>query len=168
MSEANWSVGAVAKRCGVKISTLHFYEQQGLIQSWRNDGNQRRYKPEVLRRISVIKAAQKVGVSLEEIRQAFLSLPNKRTPTVEDWQQLSKNWQRMLDGRIAYLQTLRSNLAGCIGCGCLSMTNCPLYNPDDTLAASGSGPVILDQAEQEAMTDTTAFDKSLGDLECQS
>ena len=104
MAEAIWSVGKVAKRCGINVSTLHFYEQQGLIHSWRNAGNQRRYKPEVLRRISVIKAAQKVGVSLEEIKRAFESLPNNRTPTVEDWQQLSKNWQQMLDGRIAYLQ----------------------------------------------------------------
>ncbi|WLD56822.1 redox-sensitive transcriptional activator SoxR [Salinispirillum sp. LH 10-3-1] len=150
MGEDNWGVGAVAKRCGVKVSTLHFYEQQGLIQSWRNDGNQRRYKKDVLRRISVIKAAQKVGVSLDEIREAFLSLPDNRTPTVADWELLSKNWQRVLDGRIAYLQSLRDNLAGCIGCGCLSMTNCPLYNPDDKLAASGSGAVILDQAEEEA------------------
>lgn len=150
MAEAVWSVGKVAKRCGIKVSTLHFYEQQGLIQSWRNAGNQRRYKADVLRRISVIKAAQKVGVSLEEIKQAFDSLPDNRTPTVEDWQQLSKYWQQMLDGRIAYLQTLRSNLAGCIGCGCLSMTNCPLYNPNDKLAELGNGPVILEQAEQRA------------------
>ncbi|SEA25919.1 redox-sensitive transcriptional activator SoxR [Alkalimonas amylolytica] len=150
MTEAILSVGVVAKRCGVKISTLHFYEKQGLIRSWRNAGNQRRYKPEVLRRISVIKAAQRVGVSLEEIKQAFQSLPESRTPTVADWQQLSKNWQRLLDGRIAYLQTLRDNLTGCIGCGCLSMSSCPLHNPDDTLGTSGSGPVILEQAEQDA------------------
>lgn len=150
MTEAVWSVGKVAKRCGIKVSTLHFYEQQGLIHSWRNAGNQRRYKADVLRRISVIKAAQKVGVRLDEIKQAFESLPDNRTPTVEDWQQLSKQWQQMLDGRIAYLQTLRNNLAGCIGCGCLSMTNCPLYNPDDKLAELGSGPVILEQAEQRA------------------
>ena len=96
MTEATLSVGRVAKRCGVKISTLHFYEQKGLIKSWRNDGNQRRYKPEVLRRISVIKAAQKVGISLEEVKQAFLSLPDSRTPTMEDWQLLSSNWQQML------------------------------------------------------------------------
>lgn len=150
MAEANWSVGKVAKRCGINVSALHFYEQQGLIHSSRNAGNQRRYKSEVLRRISVIKAAQKVGVSLEEIKRAFESLPNNRTPTMEDWQQLSKRWQRMLDGRIAYLQTLRNNLSGCIGCGCLSMTNCPLYNPDDQLAKVGSGPVLLDQAEERA------------------
>lgn len=153
MAETIWSVGKVAKRCGISVSTLHFYEQQGLIQSSWNAGNQRRYTPGVLRRISVIKAAQKVGVSLEEIKQAFESLPKNRTPTAEDWQQLSKNWQRMLDGRIAYLQSLRNNLSGCIGCGCLSMTSCPLYNPDDQLAEIGSGPVLLDQAEQRAGVD---------------
>ncbi|TRW49930.1 redox-sensitive transcriptional activator SoxR [Aliidiomarina halalkaliphila] len=152
MEEAKLSVGIVAKRCGIKVSTLHFYEQQGLIQSCRNSGNQRRYKPEVMRRISVIKAAQKVGVSLEEIKQAFSSLPNKRTPTVQDWQELSKNWQRMLEGRIAYLQSLRDNLTGCIGCGCLSMAKCPLYNPNDELSKSGTGAVILDNAEQKART----------------
>jgi MerR family transcriptional regulator, redox-sensitive transcriptional activator SoxR len=155
MTEATWSVGRVAARCGIKVSTLHFYESKGLIKSWRNEGNQRRYKPEVLRRISVIKAAQKVGISLEEVKQAFLSLPDNRTPTVADWQQLSGNWQRMLDGRIAYMQKLRDHLTGCIGCGCLSMHKCPLYNPDDTLAAQGSGAVLLDQAEQQILTAKT-------------
>jgi MerR family transcriptional regulator, redox-sensitive transcriptional activator SoxR len=85
MNDANWTVGKVAARCGVKVSTLHFYEQKGLIQSWRNAGNQRRYKADVLRRISVIKAAQKMGISLEEIKRAFASLPDNRTPIVEDW-----------------------------------------------------------------------------------
>ena len=118
MSEATWSVGRVAKRCGVKVSTLHFYEQKGLIKSWRNAGNQRRYKPDVLRRIAVIKAAQQMGISLEEVKQALLSLPDNRTPTVEDWRDLSKNWQHMLNARIAYLQRLRDYLTGCIGCGC--------------------------------------------------
>lgn len=153
MSEATWSVGRVAKRCGVNVSTLHFYEQKGLIKSWRNTGNQRRYKPEVLRRIAVIKAAQKVGISLEEVKQAFLSLPDNRTPTMDDWQQLSKDWQQMLDARIAYLQTLRDYLTGCIGCGCLSMSKCPLYNPDDKLAQQGCGAVILEQAEQRSLAD---------------
>ncbi|WP_020393973.1 redox-sensitive transcriptional activator SoxR [Thiolinea disciformis] len=145
MAEASWSVGRVAKRCGIKISTLHFYEEKGLINSWRNAGKQRRYKPDVLRRIAVIKAAQKVGISLEEIKQAFLSLPDKRTPTIEDWQVLSQNWQVMLDARIAYLQNLRDYLTGCIGCGCLSMTKCPLYNPEDVLGKDGVGAVILDK-----------------------
>ncbi|WP_027670964.1 redox-sensitive transcriptional activator SoxR [Rheinheimera baltica] len=151
MTEATWSVGRVAKRCGINVSTLHFYENKGLIKSWRNDGNQRRYKPDVLRRISVIKAAQKMGISLEEVKQAFASLPDNRTPTVEDWQLMSQNWQQLLDSRIAYMLKLREYLTGCIGCGCLSMTKCPLYNPDDTLASQGSGPVLLEQAEQKVL-----------------
>lgn len=144
MTDATWSVGRVAKRCGINVSTLHFYENKGLIKSWRNDGNQRRYKPDVLRRISLIKAAQKMGISLEEVKQALSSLPDNRTPTPEDWQVMSQHWQGILDARIAYLQRLRDYLTGCIGCGCLSMTKCPLYNPDDKVAARGSGPVLLD------------------------
>ena len=151
MTEPTWSVGRVTKRCGVTISNLHFYEQKGLIHSWRNAGNQRRYKPEVLRRIAIIKAAQKVGISLDEVKQAFLSLPDNRTPTTDDWQQLSQSWQQILDARIAYLQTLRDYLTGCIGCGCLSMSKCPLYNPDDKLAQQASGPVILKQVEQRRL-----------------
>lgn len=145
MEHANWTVGKVAKRCGVNVSTLHFYEQKGLIYSWRNAGNQRRYKADVLRRVAVIKAAQKMGVSLEEIKQAFESLPKKRTPTVDDWETLSKGWQLALNKRISYLERLRDSMTGCIGCGCLSMTNCPIYNNNDQLAEQGSGPVILDR-----------------------
>ena len=89
--------------------------------------------------------------SVEEVKQAFASLPDNRTPTVEDWQLLSQNWQQLLDSRIAYMLKLREYLTGCIGCGCLSMTKCPLYNPDDTLASQGSGPVLLDQAEQKGL-----------------
>ncbi len=145
MSEPNWTVGRVAKRCGVKVSTLHFYESKGLIQSWRNAGNQRRYKADVLRRISIIKAAQKMGIPLVEIKQAFASLPNNRTPTAADWTSLSTWWRDVLDARISYLQRLRDSLTGCIGCGCLSMKNCPIYNEEDKLAAEGSGPVILNR-----------------------
>jgi MerR family redox-sensitive transcriptional activator SoxR len=146
METSNWTVGKVAQRCGVKVSTLHFYEQKGLIRSWRNAGNQRRYKADVLRRVSVIKAAQKMGISLEDIKQAFSTLPDQRTPTVNDWKQLSSRWQGELNARIAYLERLRDSLTGCIGCGCLSMKNCPIYNEGDKLAAQGSGPVILDRA----------------------
>ena len=145
MREARWSVGQVAKRCGIKVSALHFYEQKGLIQSVRNEGNQRRYEPEVLRRVAVIKAAQKMGVSLEDIKQAFATLPNNRTPSVEDWELLSTRWREDLNARIAYMERLRDSLTGCIGCGCLSMKSCPIYNEDDKLAAVGSGPVILDR-----------------------
>ncbi len=146
METSNWTVGKVAQRCGVKVSTLHFYEQKGLIHSSRNAGNQRRYKADVLRRVAVIKAAQKMGISLEEIKRAFASLPDQRTPTAKDWQKLSTLWHGELNARIAYLERLRDSLTGCIGCGCLSMKNCPIYNLDDKLASEGSGPVILDRA----------------------
>ena len=142
MSKANWTVGKVAERCGVKVSTLHFYEQKGLIHSSRNAGNQRRYKSDVLRRVSVIKAAKKMGISLASIKAAFASLPDQRTPTQKDWQKLSSRWQAELNARIAYLERLRDSLTGCIGCGCLSMKKCPIYNTDDKLAAEGSGPIL--------------------------
>ncbi len=146
MAKASWTPGKVAERCGVKISTLHFYERKGLIHSTRNAGNQRRYTADVIRRVSVIKAAQKMGVGLDAIRAALGTLPGKRTPTAEDWEQLSTTWRAELNGRIAYLERLRDSLTGCIGCGCLSMKNCPIYNEDDKLAAEGPGPVILERA----------------------
>ena len=148
MEDSNWTVGKVAQRCGVKVSTLHFYEQKGLIRSWRNAGNQRRYKADVLRRVSVIKAAQKMGISLADIKQAFATLPDQRTPTVKDWEKLSSSWQGELNARIAYLERLRDSLTGCIGCGCLSLKNCPIYNEGDKLSAEGSGPVILDRGQK--------------------
>lgn len=148
MDEANLTVGRVAKRCGVKVSTLHFYEEKGLIRSWRNAGNQRRYKRDVIRRISVIKAAQKMGVSLEEIKEAMATLPLNRTPTTEDWEILAKQWQAGLDKRIAYLQSLRDLMSGCIGCGCLSLKNCPIYNEADHLAEEGEGAIILERKLQ--------------------
>jgi MerR family redox-sensitive transcriptional activator SoxR len=126
MEDANLSVGYVAKRTGVKVSTLHFYEQKGLIRSWRNQGNQRRYKRDVLRRISVIKAAQKLGTSLNSIYQTFLGMPNGRTPDKKDWAQLSKRWQQQLNQQMSALTKLRDSLDGCIGCGCLSMRSCPI------------------------------------------
>ncbi len=146
MAKDDWSVGRIAKRSGVAVSTLHYYEAKGLIFSRRNAGNQRRYAPSVLRRISVIKAAQKLGISLEEIRQAFASLPEHRTPTQEDWEKLSAHWRNQLDARIAYLERLREYLTGCIGCGCLSMKSCPLYNAEDMLRTEGAGAVLLDRA----------------------
>lgn len=140
-----WSVGKVAERCGVKVSTLHFYEEKGLIKSTRNAGNQRRYRSDVIRRVSVIKAAQKMGISLASIKAAFATLPEERTPTQRDWQRLSKQWRAELASRIAYLERLRELLTGCIGCGCLSMKNCPIYNADDRLGAEGPGPVLLER-----------------------
>ena len=145
MDDATWTVGRVARRCGVKVSTLHFYEKKGLIRSWRNAGNQRRYKPDVLRRISVIKAAQKLGISLADIQDALATLPDSRTPTTADWEKLSTHWREDLDTRIRQMERLRDLLTGCIGCGCLSMKNCPIYNADDRLAARGDGAILLDQ-----------------------
>jgi MerR family redox-sensitive transcriptional activator SoxR len=133
------TVGDVAGRAGVAVSALHFYEARGLIQSERSRGNQRRYARGVLRRIAVIKAAQRVGIPLEEIKAALDSLPPGRSPTARDWARLSQRWREDLDGRIEALQRLRDHLDNCIGCGCLSVERCPLYNPGDRLGQDGAG-----------------------------
>lgn len=138
------TVGEVAKRTGVAISALHFYESKGLIKSSRNSGNQRRYPREVLRRVSIIKVAQRLGLPLATIHEALATLPEGRTPTAEDWSKLSARWRADLDDRIAKLTRLRDQLTGCIGCGCLSMKSCPLRNPGDQLASQGPGPRLLD------------------------
>lgn len=138
------SVGEVSRRSGVAVSALHFYEQKGLIHSWRTDGNQRRYHREVLRRIAVIKVAQRLGIPLAEIAGALETLPEGRTVTVDDWQQLSNRWRAELDDRIDKLSRLRDQLTDCIGCGCLSVDACRLRNPSDALAEDGSGPRLLD------------------------
>ena len=139
----NLSVGDVAKRSGVNISTLHFYEEKGLIHAVRNSGNQRRYSKSVLRRIAVIKAAQKVGISLKEIKNNLSFLPKTQAPTKNDWQKLSQQWDIQLNQRILDLSALRDNLSSCIGCGCLSLKACPLYNPNDQLGKKDSGAVLL-------------------------
>jgi len=149
MTGTTWGVGRVAKRCGVKISTLHFYEKKGLIKSWRNAGNQRRYKTDVMRRIAVIKAAQKVGINLTSIKSAIATLPDNRTPSVKDWEKLATLWRAELNAKIQYMEKLRDSMTSCIGCGCLSMKKCPLYNQDDQLAAQGSGAVILNRMKKE-------------------
>lgn len=134
------SVGEVAQRSGVAVSALHFYEARGLIHSVRNEGNQRRYARDVLRRVAVIKVAQRIGISLEDIGAALAALPEGRTPNARDWARLSKSWQQELDARIAHLQALRDQLDDCIGCGCLSLGACKLRNPLDTLSEEGPGP----------------------------
>lgn len=137
------SVGEVARRSGVAVSALHFYEAKGLIRGWRNAGNHRRYSRDVLRRVAVIKTAQRAGIPLKEIAAALASLPNARTPTAADWRALSAQWKADLDDRIERLTRLRDQLAGCIGCGCLSMAECPLRNPSDALGDKGPGPRLL-------------------------
>ena len=138
------TVGEVARRSGVAVSALHFYESKGLIKSWRNAGNQRRYARDVLRRVALIKVAQKTGIPLLAIRKALKSLPGERTPTADDWKKLSAGWRNELNDRIARLTRLRDQLDGCIGCGCLSLGICPLRNPHDNLGKQGPGPRILD------------------------
>lgn len=138
------TVGEVAARSGVAVSALHFYEAKGLIASRRSAGNQRRYQRDVLRRVAVIKVAQRVGIPLSEIRAALAALPQGRTPTTADWEALSRRWRGDLDARIEQLTRLRDQLDGCIGCGCLSVRDCPLRNPLDALAEQGPGPRLLD------------------------
>ena len=139
MNSGELSVGQVAERSGVAVSTLHFYEARGLIASRRSAGNQRRYARDVLRRIAVIRVAQRVGMPLEDIREALAGLPDARTPTRADWTRLSAGWRRALDARIEQLISLRDQLDDCIGCGCLSLQRCKLGNPGDALAEEGGG-----------------------------
>jgi MerR family transcriptional regulator, redox-sensitive transcriptional activator SoxR len=141
------SVGEVAQRSGVAVSALHFYEAKGLIKSQRTNGNQRRYPRDVLRRVAVIKVAQRTGVPLQTIRKALLALPNDKPPTAADWNRLSARWKDELDGRIKRLTELRDQLGGCIGCGCMSLKVCPLRNPLDALGREGAGPRLLDQSD---------------------
>ena len=137
------SVGEVAKRSGVAVSALHFYEAQGLIMSLRTNGNQRRYPRGVLRRVAVIKVAQRTGIPLAEIKQALSVLPMGKPIGPEDWRRLSESWREGLDARIRNLTALRDQLNECIGCGCLSMQDCPLRNPQDRLAEQGAGPRLF-------------------------
>ncbi|MCX2900208.1 redox-sensitive transcriptional activator SoxR [Pseudomonas mandelii] len=139
------TVGQVAARSGVAVTALHFYETKGLIKSNRNSGNQRRYPREVLRRVALIKVAQRLGIPLAEIGKALQSLPDNRAPTAADWKVLSAQWSRDLDERINQLTLLRDRLNGCIGCGCLSMEACPLRNFGDVLGDRGPGAHLLEE-----------------------
>lgn len=140
MTPKELSVGEVARRSGVAVSTLHFYETEGLIRSERTAAGHRRYGRDVLRRIAIIRVAQSVGLSLSEIAAAFATLPKGRTPSARDWARLSREWRDGLTARIDRLTRLRSDLDGCIGCGCLSLEACPLWNAGDRLADHGPGP----------------------------
>ncbi|QWP75691.1 redox-sensitive transcriptional activator SoxR [Lysobacter sp. K5869] len=133
------SVGQVAERSGVAVSALHFYEAKGLIHSVRTAGNQRRYSRDTLRRIAVIRVAQRVGMPLATIREALETLPDSRVPTRADWSRLSAAWKDELEQRIAHLTLMRDTLDQCIGCGCLSLDRCRLANPEDALGGQGTG-----------------------------
>ncbi|BCL75092.1 redox-sensitive transcriptional activator SoxR [Jeongeupia sp. HS-3] len=137
------SVGEVARRSGVSVSALHFYESKGLISSSRTAGNQRRYARDVLRRVAVIRVAQRVGIALADIEAALASLPPASAPSRADWERMSALWRSDLDERITQLQKLRDSLDDCIGCGCLSIDRCRLRNPYDELGNKGPGPQRL-------------------------
>ena len=137
------AIGQVADRTGVAVSALRYYEQEGLIRSERSRGGQRRFPRDVLRRVAFVKIAQQVGLSLEAIRTALAGLPDDRTPTRADWPRLSASWRPHLDQRIATLARLRDDLDSCIGCGCLSLRACALYNPGDAAASLGEGARYL-------------------------
>jgi len=134
------TVGEVARRSGLAVSALHFYERKGLIRSNRNSGNQRRYERDVLRRLAIIRMGQELGISLAEIAEALARVPVGQVPSSEDWLALSRVWYERLDRRIVLMSRMRDELTGCIGCGCLSTQSCPLINPGDRLAEEGSGP----------------------------
>ncbi|HLT57252.1 MAG TPA: redox-sensitive transcriptional activator SoxR [Limnochordales bacterium] len=138
------TIGEVAERSGVAVSALRYYETKGLIKSRRTPGNHRVYPREVLRIISVIKVAQRTGLSLDEIQKYLAQLPDSGVPTKDDWTRMSTAWKAELEARIARLTRLKEQLDQCIGCGCLSLADCPLRNPDDQLGAEGPGPRLLD------------------------
>jgi MerR family redox-sensitive transcriptional activator SoxR len=137
------TIGALAARTGLAVSAIRYYERQGLIKPWRNAGGQRRFARADLRRLSFVMIAQQFGYTLPQIREELDQLPMGRTPTKADWGKISNGFRESLDARIATLTKLRDNLDGCIGCGCLSLDACALYNPRDSAAYGGQGPRYL-------------------------
>ncbi|MCB1398175.1 MAG: redox-sensitive transcriptional activator SoxR [Rhodobacter sp.] len=142
-SQRGLSIGALAERTGLAVSAIRYYETQGLVSAWRNAGGQRRFARADIRRLSFVMIAQQFGVSLSEIRDLLDELPGGRTPTPQDWAHISTRFRARLDQRIETLERLRDNLDGCIGCGCLSLPKCSLYNPEDRAHGQGSGPRYL-------------------------
>ncbi|MBS0386295.1 MAG: redox-sensitive transcriptional activator SoxR [Proteobacteria bacterium] len=136
-------IGEVARRAGVAVSALRFYEAEGLIESVRPPGQRRRFHRAVLRRVAFIRAAQSVGLTLHEIKSSLALLPSKRTPNKADWERIAAGWAPLLDAKLAELTRLRTALTSCIGCGCLSLRRCALYNPGDAVRANGPGARYL-------------------------
>lgn len=156
------SVGQMAERAGVAVSTLHFYEAEGLIRSARNSANHRRYERKELRRVAIIRTAQSVGVPLAEIKALFDQLPRDKI-SAEDWRGAASIWADRLDDQIETLLRLRDQMGACIGCGCLSMAHCPLYNPDDRIAAKGSGPRRWNGGPEDRAEMAASFEKAQND-----
>ena len=137
------SIGQLADRTGLAVSAIRFYEELGLVHPERNAGGQRRFLKSDIRRLSFVIIAQQLGFTLDQICDQFESLPDERTPNPQDWRKLSKGFRAELDQKIDSLTRLRDNLDGCIGCGCLSLAKCKLYNPEDKAASRGTGPRYL-------------------------
>lgn len=133
-------IGVLASRTGLAVSAIRFYEEKGLIAAERTSGNQRRFRRSDIRRLSFILIAQRLGLSLPEIEKAMSRLPQSRTPSVRDWQQISRSLRNEIDSRIALLTRTRTRLDECIGCGCMSLERCQRHNRDDRAKASGTGP----------------------------
>lgn len=134
------TIGELAARTGVAVSALRYYEERGLVRSLRSAGQHRRFLRSDIRRVSFIRIAQSLGLTIEEVARAFASLPDGRTPTAADWRQISNEIRAVLDRKIAQLEQMREALDGCIGCGCLSLKRCALYNPQDQAGKDGAGP----------------------------
>jgi MerR family transcriptional regulator, redox-sensitive transcriptional activator SoxR len=143
MPEHFIDISELAARSGLAASALRFYESSGLIEAVRSAGNRRRFPRSTLRKVAFIRAAQNVGLTLDAIKGALDGLPSGRSPTKDDWEDLSSQWAALLDEKIAALQRLRNSLGACIGCGCLSLERCALYNPDDAARAGGFGARYL-------------------------
>jgi MerR family transcriptional regulator, redox-sensitive transcriptional activator SoxR len=156
-------VGEVARRSGVPISTIHFYEKRGLIGAARTRGNQRLYPRSVLRRVAVIRIAQRAGIPLSIVKEHLDQMPLDRVPTAQDWRYLTNAWRELLNERIECLRHLRDQLGHCIGCGCLSLTDCPIRNPDDRLGREGAGARLLLRCHETSRGD--ARRDSLFDIE---
>ncbi len=151
MPEESLTVSEVARRSGYAPSALRFYEREGLISAHRTEGGQRRYRRVVLRRLAFIRAARKVGLALEEVKEVLAALPESRTPTRADWARISRLWRQRLDEQIEALVALRDGLDSCIGCGCLSLKRCQTLNPRDVAAADGPGAVYLPRRLREPL-----------------
>ena len=134
------TIGELARRTGLSVSAIRFYEDKGLVEPFRTAGNQRRYLRADIRRLSFVLIAQRLGLALDEIEAELKKLPMGRNPTAKDWRRISQSIRNRIDTRIAELERTRDNLDGCIGCGCLSLRNCALYNPGDAKGAEGPGP----------------------------
>ncbi|MFA5965281.1 MAG: redox-sensitive transcriptional activator SoxR [Sphingomonas sp.] len=137
------TIGELARRTGLSVSAIRFWEEKGLVEALRTRGGQRRFLRSDIRRLSFALIAQQLGFSLEAIRLELAVLPQGRTPTQADWNRISRGFRRQLDARIAAMERMRDRLDKCIGCGCLSLRKCALYNPDDRMAAEGPGPRYL-------------------------